>query len=103
MSGPRIATLVPLIWMLILALQLRDESLSSAVQGATLLLGTYATGVYGSMIIYRLFFHPLRHFPGPVLARVSKFWHVFRLSGLQNQLLLEDLHQKYGDIVRVGM
>ena len=103
MSGPRIAILVPLVWMLIAALRLRDEPLSSAVRETTLLVGTYAASVYGSMTIYRLFFHPLRHFPGPVLARVSKFWHVFRLSGLQNQLLLEDLHQQYGDIVRIGM
>jgi hypothetical protein len=103
MSGPRIAILVPLVWTLIAALQLRDEPLNSAIWRSTLLVGTYAASVYGSMIVYRLFFHPLRHFPGPTLARVSKFWHVFRLSGLQNQLLLEDLHQQYGDIVRIGM
>lgn len=102
MSGPWIAILIPLVWTVTAALRLRDEPLNSALRASTLLVGTYAASLYSSMIIYRLFFHPLRHFPGPILARVSKFWHVFRLSALQNQLLLEDLHQQYGDIVRIG-
>ncbi|KAF2680749.1 putative benzoate 4-monooxygenase cytochrome P450 [Lentithecium fluviatile CBS 122367] len=102
MSGPWLAACVPFSWTLIAVLRLRNESPISAVRGSTLLLGIYAASLYGSIIIYRVVFHPLRHFPGPILARVSKFWHVFKLSDLQNQLLLEDLHQQYGDIVRIG-
>lgn len=102
MSGPRLAAFVPLIWTLIIVLRLRNESRVSAVRESTLTMVSYAVGLCCSMVVYRVFFHPLRHFPGPVLAKVSKFWHVFWLSGLQNHLLMEDLHQKYGDIVRIG-
>jgi hypothetical protein len=103
MNGPRLAAFVPLIWMLTVVLRFRNEPLVSAARESTLIMATYAVGLYGSMIVYRLFFHPLRHFPGPVLVKVSKFWHVFWLSGLQNHLLMEDLHQQYGDFVRIGM
>lgn len=54
------------------------------------------------MTIYRLFFHPLRRFPGPVLARVSKLWHVFHCINSRNYLLLDKLHLQYGEFVRTG-
>lgn len=54
--------------------------------------------------LYRLFFHPLRDFPGPLGARLSKFftvkdvvetkWHWHRVQ--------QRLHKQYGDYVRTG-
>lgn len=62
------------------------------------------TGLTTSVILYRLFFHRLKSFPGPPLARVTKWWHfskVFRKSN--NNHVLHELHGKYGDFVRTGM
>lgn len=104
MSGPQLALCVPLLWLLTTLCQLYNRgTLGPAAQQSTLLLGAHAAGLYSSMIIYRLFFHPLRHFSGPVLARISKFWHVAKLRGLQNHLVLEELHQRCGEVVRIGM
>ena len=55
------------------------------------------------MSIYRLFFHRLREISGPVLAIVSKFWHVAHCLDSKDHILSEKLHQKYGDFVRTGM
>ena len=67
------------------------------------LLGMYTLCLLGSISIYRVFFHRLRSFPGPVLASVSKFWHVAHCLDSKGHLLLERLHQQYGDFVRIGM
>lgn len=69
---------------------------------ALLVISTYATSLFTSMTIYRIFFHRLRHFPGPFWAKMSKFWHVGKCIGSQNHLVLDALHKKYGDFVRTG-
>lgn len=57
-----------------------------------------------SIIIYRLFFHRLRRFPGPLSMRVSKLTHIYHLlrNKAKNHILLEELREEYGDIVRTG-
>jgi hypothetical protein len=51
-------------------------------------------------IIYNLWFHPLRDFPGPVLARATKwyetFYDVFKRPGGQYIYEVERQHRKYG-------
>ena len=44
----------------------------------------YLVGLYGSIVIYRAFFHRLHRFRGPKLAKVSKLWHVFQARRLDN-------------------
>lgn len=65
----------------------------------------FTSALFASMLVYRCFFHRLRQFPGPTLARASKFWHVWNCikSGSQNHMVLDGLHKKYGDFVRTGM
>ena len=63
----------------------------------------YTLCLLGSISIYRVFFHRLKSFPGPVLASVSKFWHVAHCLDSKGHLLMERLHQQYGDFVRIGM
>ncbi|KAH8821374.1 cytochrome P450 [Xylogone sp. PMI_703] len=63
----------------------------------------YIAGLCSSMIIYRLFFHRLRKYPGPFLAKVSKTLYGIYMA--RNVAYCEEilkLHQKYGDIVRIG-
>ena len=49
-----------------------------------------------------MFFSPLRHIPGPLLAKVTSRWlMVVDLSGYRT-LTFHKLHQQYGSTVRVG-
>lgn len=62
----------------------------------------YLLSLFTSIAIYRVYFHRLRHFPGPRLAAVSKLWHVWQCRDSRNHLVLERLHRKYGSFVRTG-
>jgi hypothetical protein len=54
-------------------------------------------------LTYRLSqFHPLAKYPGPLLAKTSKWWAAY-LSGTGDQhRCLKRLHDRYGDVVRIG-
>lgn len=67
------------------------------------IFGIYLVSLFSSIAVYRLFFHRLRHFPGPKLAAVSKLWQVVLCWDSRGHLLLEDWRQKYGAFVRTGM
>ncbi|KIW74868.1 hypothetical protein Z517_11638 [Fonsecaea pedrosoi CBS 271.37] len=63
----------------------------------------FLVGVYGSIAIYRLFFHRLRKFPGPWGAKLSRFWALRRsMKKVQFNYEVEALHKQYGDFVRIG-
>ena len=51
--------------------------------------------------IYNLYFHPLRHFPGPKLAAATPFPFVWRLLNGRFPAWTDSLHEKYGVVVRV--
>lgn len=56
----------------------------------------------GFTILYNLFLHPLRHIPGPPLARVSRLWaRVGNFHGCKSERV-HAAHQKYGPTVRIG-
>ncbi|PGH11994.1 hypothetical protein AJ80_06892 [Polytolypa hystricis UAMH7299] len=75
----RLVLLVPLAWIL------------------------YALG----LVIYRLFFHPLRHFPGPKLAAATYYYETYHdwfkgpYKGM-NEYNVRELHRQYGPIIRRG-
>ncbi|PIL25991.1 cytochrome P450 [Ganoderma sinense ZZ0214-1] len=81
----------------------RTESSLSAPITLFLCYGTYLSVLVMSVVLYRLSpVHPLASYPGPSWCRISKLWMatiVFR--GRQTRWLTA-LHDKYGDIVRVG-
>ncbi|CAM1510458.1 Fc.00g007930.m01.CDS01 [Cosmosporella sp. VM-42] len=56
-----------------------------------------------SVFIYRVFFHPLRHFPGPFWAKVTKMYGIYCA---RNNKLHEEydarLQEYGGDFVRIG-
>ncbi|KAH8682042.1 cytochrome P450 monooxygenase-like protein [Xylariales sp. PMI_506] len=64
---------------------------------------TYMSALFTSMAIYRVFFHPLRNFPGPKKARITQ-WYYSTQTGknCDNFRYLDRLHAQYGDYVRVG-
>lgn len=65
-------------------------------------LTCFALSLATSMLVYRTFFHRLRRFPGPFVARLSKFHAVYLSRNFQYNLELQKQHEKYGDIVRTG-
>ncbi|KAI0265036.1 high nitrogen upregulated cytochrome P450 monooxygenase 2 [Gloeopeniophorella convolvens] len=67
-----------------------------------------AFAAYNSFLValtlaYRLSpLHPLAKYPGPVMARASKWWAAYVHSrGLMHRYV-KSLHERYGDVVRVG-
>ncbi|EER29322.1 Cytochrome P450 family protein [Coccidioides posadasii C735 delta SOWgp] len=69
----------------------------------TILLSTsYFVGLYGSIGIYRIFFHPLRKFKGPFWARASNLYHMCMIRKSDNYLVMKKLHKQYGPIIRTG-
>jgi len=71
------------------------------LQAAGAFCGSYMAGVFGSMTIYRLFFHRLRRFPGPVSAKITLMHGWFRDRYQSHERLVRWCDQ-YGDIVRIG-
>jgi tryprostatin B 6-hydroxylase len=62
----------------------------------------YLGGVYASLVIYRLLFHPLRKFPGPLDLRISAMSLVWRVRHYDAFKRVQDLHSKYGTFFRIG-
>ncbi|PIL33443.1 cytochrome P450 [Ganoderma sinense ZZ0214-1] len=64
---------------------------------------TYVIALFASVAIYRLSpFHPLAGYPGPALAKVTKFWGAWNTwKGDQHHVWMR-LHRKYGPFIRTG-
>lgn len=66
-------------------------------------IGFHLATLIASTVVYRLSpFHPLARYPGPVLARVTRFWAFSKALGGKHHLMYHQLHEKYGDVVRTG-
>lgn len=89
--------------LVLFAVIYHNFSLLAALTVSSQMFGMYTLCLLASISVYRLFFHRLREFPGPILASVSKFWHLAHSLDSKNHILLEKLHQEYGDFVRIGM
>lgn len=56
-----------------------------------------------SIVLYRLSpFHPLARYPGPLLAKVTKFYGVYVMASGKNHIFHKRMHEEYGPYVRVG-
>ena len=76
----------------------REEAISTI----STLACSWLAGVYSSLVVYRLFLHPLNGFPGPWQARIGNLWLSSKLSNLDGYYLIDGFHKKYGKYVRVG-
>ena len=68
------------------------------------LLGSLSllSGLFTSLIVYRLLLHPLRKFPGPLSVRLSDFCFSFQCRKQDAFRQVLALHRRHGDFVRVG-
>ncbi|KAF2228523.1 putative cytochrome P450 [Viridothelium virens] len=76
--------------------------IDATLYDALTLVILYLSGLYTSLIIYRLFFSPLRHFPGPLGSRISNLYLSLHLIKLTAHTKLLSLHDTYGSFVRIG-
>ncbi|KAI0035614.1 high nitrogen upregulated cytochrome P450 monooxygenase 2, partial [Vararia minispora EC-137] len=100
-------TMSPLIFLLvILPAVLSVVATSSSRSCVRAVVSTY-TLYYSMLLFYTGFYrvsrlHPLSQYPGPFMAKISKFWLAFVVSQGKAHLYFKRLHAQYGDIVRVG-
>ncbi|VUC35513.1 unnamed protein product [Clonostachys rosea] len=55
-----------------------------------------------TLAIYRIFFHPLSKYPGPLLAKLTDGYQLYHAYRGDRHLEFWRLHEKYGPIVRFG-
>jgi len=53
-------------------------------------------------VVYRLYFHPLRNFPGPWIAKVSDIYPAWHNAMGRLHIISERDHKIYGPIYRQG-
>lgn len=75
----------------------------AALARVALLSTSFNVAVFLSIGIYRCFFHRLRKFPGPPLAKVSRFYSAYKASqGLKYFRQIREWNEEYGDFIRTG-
>ncbi|ROV98453.1 hypothetical protein VPNG_08525 [Cytospora leucostoma] len=81
-----------------------DFGLADAIMQAWSAGMAFLVGLFGSIVVYRAFFHRLGRFPGPFAARLSNLYHFLYMAGtnMQYHLHVQKLHSRYGDFVRTG-
>ncbi|KPM41803.1 hypothetical protein AK830_g4686 [Neonectria ditissima] len=98
-----ISTYFALIYCFVFYTPPDSNHLSVCVINASNLVLVLMGGIYTSTVVYRIFFHPLRRFPGPFLARISSAYATGLLIKKYHPYKeIQRLHQVYGDIVRLG-
>lgn len=104
LNGARyVQTFLALYIMAIMATSVfLEEPISRAASHASSLAIFYLAGIYASLLMYRVSFGPLRKFPGPFGARISSFWFSFHLAKHDAYRQFVELHEEYGDFVRIG-
>ncbi|KAJ2998876.1 hypothetical protein NUW58_g188 [Xylaria curta] len=68
--------------------------------GIALLL--WASIVTVGHLVYNVFFHPLRKFPGPLVCRATNLWRASKLLSGDLPQHVGRLHEQYGPVVRIA-
>ncbi|KAI1387522.1 cytochrome P450 [Hypoxylon trugodes] len=75
---------------------------TSLLASPALFLTVYFSLLPISLVVYRLFLHPLAKVPGPRIAAITSLWYVFQVKKGRMLILNRDLHRKYGPVVRIS-
>lgn len=100
-------TYIPAVTFLLLLLPLSLSTLLIPHYGLFLAslvaLATYHSVLLTSISLYRISpWHPLANYPGPLPAKLSKWWIVWKERHGKQYLYIQELHNRYGDIIRIG-
>ncbi|KAI0457256.1 cytochrome p450 monooxygenase [Xylaria acuta] len=68
--------------------------------GVALLL--WACLVGAGRVVYNIFFHPLRKFPGPLVCRATNLWRVNKILSGDLPQHIRRMHEQYGPVVRIA-
>ncbi|KZL72932.1 cytochrome P450 [Colletotrichum tofieldiae] len=82
-----------------------DISIFSNVQLGVILLAFLLALVFTrliSRVVYNVYFHPLRHYPGPKLYAATRLPFTRMITGGKAHKKLAELHRQYGPVVRLG-
>ena len=78
-------------------------SVRSPYTAVSLACALYWSGLVSFTLAYRLSpFHPLAKYPGPVLAKSSKWWAAYINAIGDQHRCYKRLHDRYGDVIRIG-
>lgn len=108
MYGTRYVQLIFLSWISAIVLyhgldwNRSLESWKAATSWSTTLHASYITGIYSSLIAYRLFLNPLNKFPGPFSTKISALAFSWMCRNGNAHIQLGDLHSRYGHFVRIS-
>ena len=80
------------------ALNLRDRWVLEIAQVVTVALSITVV----SIGVYRVFFHPLAHIPGPFFAKLTHLWQTKSYFTGQWHSDVLKIHRKYGPVVRIS-
>lgn len=73
--------------------------------GLSLLWSLTSVACLVAVVIYRAYFHPLSHIPGPFLVSITglyRFYHNRLRKDSSFYLQIEKLHDQYGPVVRIS-
>ena len=80
-----------------------NTSWISSFASASILSASFVSGLLSSMTVYRLLLHPLKSFPGPLIARITSLWVIKQnYPDLDLYVKMRSLHDRYGDFVRIS-
>ena len=72
-------------------------------RAALIAYAVHFTTILTATIVYRASpWHPLARYPGPFIYRLSKLAFAWTASDGKQYVHLHQLHERYGDIVRIG-
>lgn len=95
-----LATLCALIFTL---MQVSGHSLTRAIFQSAWAVTSFNMTVLASMSVYRILFHRIRKFPGPFLAKLTRFYATYQYAkNVEYYKELKNMHAMYGDYVRTG-
>lgn len=100
--APGIIAVHAAAYAVLCALAMVQRGVSGGFLVSSAVSGSYLIALFTSIVTYRVFFHPLRHFPGPLAAKITKLHGLY--TGANGQIHIEQnkLLEKYGSIVRMG-
>ncbi|KAJ3564809.1 hypothetical protein NP233_g8047 [Leucocoprinus birnbaumii] len=80
-----------------------SRQLLYASAASSAIISAFLSGLFASIAVYRLSpWHPLAQYPGPTLAKLSKWYMAYWIAKGNRHLKLQEWHRVYGPWIRIG-